>query len=83
MKAMQCYPQRSHSFKPQGCVSKKVTIFVAWNVILNFRFLLFNLHLYYLSYIWLALEIILLRKQAFDKKFFICYSKLNSESPPN
>ena len=44
---------------------------------------LFNLHLYYLSYIWLALEIIILRKQAFDKEFFICYSQLNSESPPN
>ena len=33
-------------------------------------FLLFNLRLHYLSYIWLAFEIIILRKQAFDKKVF-------------
>ena len=70
-------------FQTSGLCIQESNNFLCPEFNFELSLLLFNLHLYYLSYIWLALEIIPLGKQAFDKKFFICYSKLNSESPPN
>ena len=70
-------------FQTSGLCIQKTNNFRCLESDFELSLLLFNLHLCYLSYIWLALEIILLRKQAFGKKFFIGYSKLNSETPPN
>ena len=57
-------------FQNSGLCIQETNNFRCLECDFELSFLLFKLHLHYLSYIWLAFEIIILRKQAFDKKVF-------------
>ena len=68
---MQCNVITNLSFfQNSGLCIQETNNFRCLECEFELSFLLFNLHLHYLSYIWVAFEIILLRKQAFDKKVF-------------